>query len=256
MSFRGSAGIRQPHAIGKFFRFDGQSFREEIERLSEEGLLPFLLFSFAFWIVCAVAWMQKFAGANPDPRFWTFLSLIVTAYGGFQVFRLRPSFRNFALPKGTEQRVADVLDQLRWAGFIAFHDLANSGLNVDHVVVGPAGIYAIETKTRSGWGTIIHRSDRELIFGARLIDGRPLRQAQNSARAVHRLLKEHLDQGYSVKPLLVFCGAWRIERPPGDLAVDVMTPEQLQDYFERQQPKLTTKEIARICSHLERRRFS
>jgi Nuclease-related domain len=252
MSFKASKAINQAQTFDKVLRSAGQSFRAEIERLSEEGLIPFLLFSFAFWIVSAIAWMQKFAGANPDPRFWTFLSLIVTAYGGLQVFRLHPIFRNFPLRERSEQRVAAVLDRLRWAGFIAFHDLANSGLNVDHVVVGPSGIYAIETKARRGSGTIDHASDHELIFGGRIIDGRPLRQTQNAARAVHRLLTEHLDQAYLIKPVLVFCGAWRIQGQPGDFAVDVVTPDQLQDYFERQQPKLTAKEIAEICSHLER----
>jgi Nuclease-related domain len=250
MSLNGTKAI-QLHRLARLFRFVEQCFREEIERLSEKGLIPFLLFSFAFWMVCAIAWTQKFAGENPDPWFWTFLSLIVTAYGGFQVFRLRPGFRNFPLSDRGEEKVAAVLDRLRWAGFVAFHHLSNSGLNVDHVVVGPAGIYAIETKTRSGSGSIVHRSDRELVFAGRIVDGRSLRQAQNSARAVHRLLEKCLDQSYSVKPVLIFCGAWRIEPPAQDLAIDVLTPDQLQDYFERQQPKLTTKEIADICSQFE-----
>jgi hypothetical protein len=252
VAFKKITALQWSPVSGNSLRFAGQSLREEINRLSDFGLIPFLIFSFAFWIVCAVEWTQKFAGEAPDPRFWTVLSLIVTIYGGFQVFRLRPAFRNFRLGESGEQRVAELLDRLRSKGFAAFHDLPNSGLNVDHVVVGPSGIYAIETKTRSGSGTINYASERELIFGGRINDGRPLRQAQNSARALHRQLKEHLDQACWVKPVLVFCGNWRVQRQPGDFSVEVMTTEQLENYFDRQQPELTSKEISDICSELER----
>jgi hypothetical protein len=232
-------------------RIAGQSLREEVDRLSEQGLVPLLIFSFAFWIVCAVAWTQKFAGATPDPRFWTLLSLLVTAYGGFQVFRLRPRIRSFRSSERSERKVTAVLDRLRPKGFVTFHNLANSGLNVDHVVVGPSGIYAIETKTRRGSGLISYGSDRELIFAGRINDSRPLRQAQNSARAVHRRLKERLDQARWVKPVLVFCGNWHVNGQAGDFGVEVTTTEQLENFFEQQQPELTRKEVAEICSQLE-----
>ena len=252
MSLKKNTAVRSsPLPAGNLLRLAGQSLRDEIDRLSEERLVPFFVFTFAFWLVCAVEWTQKFAGAAPDPRFWTLLSLIVTAYGGFQVFRLRPQIRNLRLGERGERRVAEILDRLRSKGFVAFHELPNNGLNVDHVVVGPSGIYAIETKTRSGSGTISYGSECELVFGGRIKDGRPLRQAQNSARAVHRQLKEDLDQAYWVKPVLVFCGNWHVQQVAGDFVVDVITADQLENYFERQQPELTSKEIADICSHLE-----
>ena len=236
---------------GKGFRFAGQAFRQEIDHLADQGLIPFLVLNFAFLIVCAVEWTQKFAGASPDPRFWTVLSLLVTAYGGVQVFRLRPGLRSFYGGKHGERRVAEVLDRLGSKGFVAFHDLANSGLNVDYVVVGPSGIYAIETKMRRGSGLISYGGDRELIFGGRINDSRPLRQAQNSARAVHRRLKER-DHAYWVKPMVVFCGNWRVHAQAGDFGVEVTTAGQLENFFERQQPEITGKEIAGICSQLER----
>ena len=252
MSFKKNTAFQSwPLPAGNPLRLAGQSLRDEIDRLSDERLIPFFVFIFAFWIVCAVEWTQKFAGAAPDPRFWTLLSLIVTAYGGFQVFRLRPQIRNLHLGERGERRVAEILDRLRSKGFVAFHELPNNGLNVDHVVVGPSGIYAIETKTRSGSGTINYGSECELVFGGRIKDSRPLRQAQNSARAVHRQLKEDLDQAYWVKPVLVFCGNWHVQQVAGDFVVDVITADQLENYFERQQPELTSKEIAQICSHLE-----
>ena len=237
----------------KPLRLTGQSLREEIEKLTEEGLIPFFVFIVTFWIVVAVEWTQKLAGGVPDPRFWTFLSLIVTGYGAFKVFRLGPKIRSLRFGARSERKVAEILDRIRSKGFVAFHDLPGTGSsNVDHVVVGPSGIYAIETKARIGSGTISYGNDNELIFGGRINDGRSLRQARGSAQAVLSQLKNQLGWHCRVKPVLVLCGNWRVTQSSGDFAVDVMTAQHLESYFERQQPELTSKEIAHICSHLER----
>ena len=38
----------------------------------------------------------------------------------------------------------------------------------------------------------------------------------------------------------------------GDFVVTVLTADQLEDYFDREQPELTSKEITHIGSHLKR----
>jgi hypothetical protein len=231
--------------------FARQSRRNEIDRLRDEQLLPLLLFMFAFWIVCAVEWTQKVAGAAPDPRFWTLLSLIVTVYGGVQVFRLQGRLSHIGTSKQANKKVLEILDRVRSKGFVAFHGLAGNSRNIDHVVVGPAGVYTIEAKARSGSGTIDYRSDNELVFAGRIKDGRPLHQARSSACAVQTRLNENLDESYRVKALVVFLGNWQVHREREDFSVDVTTADQLEDYFDTQPPELTSKEITQICSRLD-----
>jgi hypothetical protein len=230
--------------------FARQSRRNEIDRLRDERLLPLLLFMFAFWLVCAVEWTQTIAGTAPDPRFWTLLSLIVTLYGGVQVFRLHGRLGHVATSKQANQKVFEILDRIRSKGFVAFHGLAGTSRNIDHVVVGPTGVYTIESKARSGSGTIDYRSDDELVFAGRIKDGRPLHQARSSAHAVQTRLNENLDESYRVKALVVFLGDWRVHREREDFSVEVTTADQLEDYFDTQPPELTSKEIAQICSRL------
>lgn len=236
---------------GKLLRIAGQSLREKAERQFDD-FVPYLMIVFAFWIVCLVEWVQKIAGEHPNPGLWMLVSLLVTCYGGVRAFRLYPQLRNLRLGERGERRVGEILDRIRSKGFVVYHDFPGNGFNVDHVVVGPSGIYAIETKARSGSGIIDYRSDNDLLLGGRISDGPALRQARGSARAVHLELKEHLREHYWVKPLLIFLGDWRVRRAAGDFTVDVITEDQLETYFDRGQPELTSKEIAHICSHLER----
>ena len=225
--------------------------RNEIDHLTREQKLPILLIMFAFWVVCAVEWAQRLAGQVPDPRFWTLLALLVTLYSGFQVFRLRLRVPGNSADSTGEREVAEILHRISSKGFVAFHDLRGDGRKIDHVVVGPSGIYAIETKKRSGSGMIDYRSDEELVFAGRIKDGFPLRHARGSASVVQSQLDEQLPDSYRVKPLLVFLGDWEVHREHEDLNVDVTTAARLAEYFDKQRPALSAGEIAQISSYLE-----
>jgi hypothetical protein len=48
-----------------------------------------------------------------------------------------------------EKAVGQFLERLREQRYQVFHDLVGDGFNVDHVLIGPAGVFTIETKTSS-----------------------------------------------------------------------------------------------------------
>lgn len=241
-----------PALSTKILRQAGQSLREKLDALTGDKLLPAILIPGLFWVVCAIDWLQKhFARPSADPRFWALTAFGATVYGGIQVFRLRPRLRHLRRGEMGERRVGEILDRMRAHHFIPVHDLVGEGFNIDHVLVGPSGIYLIETKTRRGFGVIDYRNERDLIVG-KINENCSLAQARRLARLLHDQLRDHLHAGYWVKPLLVFVGDWKVKRGPGDFIVDVLAVNQLPGYFERQQPELTAAEIAQIASHLER----
>ena len=238
----------------KFLRLAGQSLRDEHDRFFDERLVAPFVVVIAFWMVCIVAWIQKIAGHNPDPRFWTLLSLFVTVYGGFEVFRLRPHLRRLRERRRGDHRVIRLLERLRRKGFVALHDLAANRFKIDHVIVGPAGVFAIEAKSWNTFGsrTIDCQNDSELLLAGRIRDGRALQQAREAAAALQLTLKDQLRDHRPVKGLLVFAGDWTVQCQADHLDIDVLAAEEIEDYFDEQQPQLTGREVADICSHLER----
>ena len=52
------------------------------------------------------------------------------------------------LGRDAELAVASELIELQSHGYQVFHDIQADGFNIDHLVVGPNGIFAIETKRR------------------------------------------------------------------------------------------------------------
>jgi hypothetical protein len=81
---------------------------------------------------------------------------------------------------------------LRELGWFALHDVQLGRGNVDHLLVGPAGIFTIETKSHRG------------RLRAAAIDARMLKQAYAQAKLIERIT------GLRADPLLVFSNAYLI----------------------------------------------
>jgi hypothetical protein len=85
--------------------------------------------------------------------------------------RFRPTAATLAWRRGAhgEQRTARLLAPLERQGYQVFHDLAipGSAANVDHLVVGPTGVFVIDSKRYRGQ---LHYSAGRLWHGRRSLD--------------------------------------------------------------------------------------
>jgi hypothetical protein len=82
------------------------------------------------------------------------VGLAVAALVGWRL-RFRPSEQARTWQRGAagEQHTARLLRRLTRDGFVVFHDLAvpgNTRANVDHVVIGPTGVFVIDSKQWTG----------------------------------------------------------------------------------------------------------
>jgi hypothetical protein len=67
----------------------------------------------------------------------------------WKFWRIRGRVRRLRLGRDGERVVGRFLERLREGGGQVFHDIPEEGFNLDHVVISPHGLYAIETKTLS-----------------------------------------------------------------------------------------------------------
>jgi Nuclease-related domain len=81
------------------------------------------------------------------------VGLAAAALVGWRL-RFRPSEQVAAWQRGAqgERRTARLLDRLVRDGYVVFHDLAvpDSPANVDHLVIGPSGVFVIDSKQWTG----------------------------------------------------------------------------------------------------------
>jgi hypothetical protein len=92
------------------------------------------------------------------------VGLAAAALVGWRL-RFRPSERARTWQRGAigERHTALLLDRLTRDGFVVFHDLAvpDSPANVDHLVIGPTGLFVIDTKQ---WTGSVHQGADGLVW--------------------------------------------------------------------------------------------
>lgn len=238
--------------LPKVQRLPGQSLRDEKERLLDNRFLPAYIGTAFLWILWAVDEYRVRTHAQPAPKVTLCLAIVATGICLILFRRLFGHFRRLNRGEHGELRVAEALDELRGAGYRIFHDLVRDGFNIDHVAVGPAGVFVVETKFRSGRGEITFRNGEGLF-----VDGVPeekdsLKQAVANAAEVRRMIKEDCKVDGWVNAVLVFVGEWRIRNKWQTTNARVVTADKLGAYIVDQQPRLTRQEIELIASHLER----
>ena len=125
-----------------------------------------------------------------------------------------------------EEQVGGLLDGLG-NGWHAIHDASLGNGNVDHILIGPAGVFTVETKSNPGPVRVAR------------VHGATLRQAQAQRRAIERVT------GIEVQPLLVYSRAW-VDRPLATRkGVKVLPARMLAGYLDRRKPALAPEQVAR-----------
>ncbi|MEN1928445.1 nuclease-related domain-containing protein [Luteimonas sp. MJ250] len=174
--------------------------------------LPML---FLVWASMRIDWQTVKFGAAEAGFFagW----LLMLAYGFWQFSR--HALRKVQARDGlVAERVTGMqLNRLVANGCLVLHDLPCGDFNIDHVVIAPRGVYAIETKSfRKPKSGSTAGPDKVQFDGAMLkfsdfATKAPIEQAQRQAKFLASFIKESLGESIPVTPAVSLPG-WFIEK--------------------------------------------
>jgi hypothetical protein len=142
-----------------------------------------------------------------------------------------------------EEYVADKLAMLP-EGYFSFHDLAFEGFNVDHVVVGPTGIFVVETKSHRGKVT---SNGEKLLLNGRQPDKNFISQAWSQTFHMRNILKDRTGKEWSVMPVLCFSNAF-VQVRGLVKGVAVINNGYLNTYITKQKVVLSSDELAQATA--------
>ena len=145
-----------------------------------------------------------------------------------------------------EERVAAVLDTLP-SSWHVFHDFVAGRHHVDHVLVGPTGVYAIETKN---WRGHVAVETGEMIVDGRLADRQPLVQTQRQADAVKAAIRK-AGLECEVVPVLCLASDTFVEKIQPVGRTTVLNASCLADWIQGGQGRCSANEIARLAQLME-----
>ena len=222
--------------------------RRRWDLLVENGLLPFVVATFAV-IAAAQEWLFKLLGSRPHPWVWTVTAIGAVLFAVMRVRRMRGSVHNLVRGVQGEKEVAEVLDELKSRGYRVFHDLEGDGFNVDHVLVGPTGVFAIETKFRTkpeGQNPTVAYDGQHILVNGHRPDRDPVVQARASAHYVSKRMRDVVGEHVSVRSVVLFPGWWVSEQPNAE--VWVLNPMRLLGYLRQERERLSLEQVRRLAA--------
>jgi hypothetical protein len=239
----------------KPLRLPGQSLSEERDNLVEDAVGQPLMFALFIVLLAALEWWRFYWDVKPTPVLFSGAAILTVLYAAFRIWRVLPRLRNLRQGLEGERAVGQYLEGLRAKGFRVFHDLVGDGFNVDHVLIGPSGVFTVETKTwskpRKGKAEITYDGER-LQVGPLEPDRSPLVQAKAQAAWVKSLLSESTGRRFDVRPTIVFPG-WFINHAPGAMTdIWVLEPKALPGFLENEPVRLSAEDVSLASFHLSR----
>ncbi len=218
-------------------RLPGESLhKQEFDELMDNAMLPMML-AVVVVIYAGLEWWRYFTSPPPTPWFISICALLVCTWAVWKTWRTIRRVRAIRQGRAGERWVAQYLEALRARDFHVYHDIPTGDANIDHVLVGPQGIFTVETKTLSKpeRGAVKIVVDAEGIrANGHLLDRNPITQALAQAGWLKAF---YGDGGFKVmpQPLVAFPG-WYVEQTYERNAIGCWVLE----------PKMIDAEIARL----------
>ncbi|HTQ30156.1 MAG TPA: nuclease-related domain-containing protein [Opitutaceae bacterium] len=257
----------RPPVSEKLLRGPGEGLRRRLERLDDYFLIGLAACSI---VPGLLLWGGLVLSGHIKSTAWgetVFISAIVLfvaalAGAGWWLMRTLTLRRDCHLGLYGEKAVAEALVPLMTEGYQIFHDVpceyGDIKFDIDHIVIGPSGVYCVETKTRRKGKAIGGRKDHEIIFdGEQLVypwgeDTHGLAQARKQAEWLAQWIYQIIGERMLVTPVLVFPGWWVSTTTLRDLKV--LNPKQLgATIHSNAPPVLTPKQIELVTRQLDAR---
>jgi hypothetical protein len=247
----------KPALSEKLLRPAGYSLQHNIEDL-DNSFMTWFMGTFLF----SLGAIGAFASTPSDVvgrLIWFIILGICAASCAIVAWRKLNKIRNCRRGLVGELAVAEELRRLLAYGYQVFHDIPGNGdWNVDHVTVGPAGVFAIETKyrTRKPGRNGARNCDatfdgNRIEFASGEYDVRATGQARENARWLANFLSKAIGERVTTQPIVALPGWFMTLKANSD--VKVLSGKQIFNFISNEPVRLSDKVIKQISYQLDQR---
>lgn len=217
-------------------RYAGQSLSEQLRDIREDQLSE-LIVPFLCGTIVVFAWWYHSLPVKPHPWILTIIAVLASAWSVWRIVSLQRQKAKLRKGLEGEQILGKFLEeQLMPHKFQVIHDLVckagDRTFNIDHVVIGPTGVFSIETKfwkRPAGPGHQIYYDGKKILVDGKVPDSDPLIEAVAGAKSVQAILETRTGKHFDVKPIVVFLG-WYTTRNPGSAPAWVLNEQAVPTF--------------------------
>lgn len=215
------------------------SIQQQIEKLADKHFDSLVYVVFTGLMCALLVATRRITG---EIRPWDlldgafiFAALVAAVVLALKMVRNMPLHRRLKQAVRAEQATAQELAASLAGDNRILHDVKAKDFNIDHVVVTPAGIFAVETKSRlkppagQGAAAVKVRYDGKTLEFPSWTESKPVQQAERQARWLADYLKRATGESFPVFAVLALPG-WFIENTAriSDDMVRVVNPKNVQ----------------------------
>ncbi len=249
---------RRPPFSDLLLRSPGEGLRRQIEKINED--IFFYLSSAAVYPLLLYSMYLRSIDVLGRGVFLLWIaSGAFTAFFVWKGMRLIKNRGELRLGLAGEMAVSQELNLLMLDGYHVYHDFPADRFNIDHILVGPSGVFAVETKARSKGSSLSRKAEATVIYdGERLrfpswVTTEPIDQAKAQAEWLSKWLSGAVGDPVKVSPMVTIPG-WFIERKSPN-GVPVLNPKKgVKAYLDaKKETALSESMIKRICHQLEQK---
>lgn len=196
----------------------GEQLRKRIDELNDEMLTGLTILFFlgpyflAFWALQRVNWSQ----VTVRPGDYLLIAAFVLMCGGaiWRIFRAGRARRIANAGLQAELYTAQELNRLMGLGCTVLHDVPGEKFNIDHVVIGPRAVYAVETKSVRKPRAASAKDHFKVAYDGQCLrfpdfsDSKRLQQTKRQADWLASYLRQATGQQIPVVPALALPGWW------------------------------------------------
>lgn len=220
--------LRRSPLTTDLLRPPGHQLRDEIERVRDDVDLYVTFSALIPLLAVCIHLAQSYLGDAPESAlrigFTTATCVISIIYCVRRLQKLHLKLDHLRMGYDAELAVGQELDQLMRQGAAVFHDFPADKFNIDHIVISPVGVFAVETKGRAK--RLLAKGQRAEV----LYEGGTLKfpgwtetlapqQAVNQAKWLADWLTRAVGEPVTVKAVLAIPGWFVTNKGRGKLAV-------------------------------------
>ena len=243
-------------------RSPGQSLLSRLDAINEDLAVYNTSALIVPLIIYSIHISMSYFGGVPETDIRTGTAVCIgLGFFVFSIYRLIKRLgerRVIRLAYEGELAVGQALDPLRHAGFYVYHDFPADKFNIDHIVVGPKGVFAVETKARSKATTKNRVEDATAKYDGRMLyfpkgdDFKTIDQAKRQASWLSNWLEKAIGEPIAARAIVALPG-WFVKRTSSE-GIPVVNPKQFSSLFEHIKPRwLSESMLARINAQLDQK---
>jgi hypothetical protein len=253
--------LRSP-STHDFLRSPGQSLLSKLDAVNENLMVSLISALMVPLTIYSLHISMSYIGGVPETQFRIWASACFGIgfflFSVYKAMKLLGERQRIRLGCEGELAVGQELEKLRHAGFYIYHDFPGDRFNIDHVVVGPKGVFAIETKTRPKPTTKNRIEDATVNYDGRMLyfpkgdDFKTIDLAKQRASWLSNWLGKATGEQIAARAIVALPG-WFVKRTSSE-GIPVANPKQFSSLFEHIKPRpLSESMITRINHQLDQK---